>query len=249
MAMVSMLEGLPSNGGWTTADVFAVTLWSALSYQPALDAVKREDLRAEVLQAATNWASSSAEKARERVNVPDPTDLKIDIDPANIATSNFKESTQATVEALRRNAALDREELDFLWWVQLTRSRLLGKALIAIAEPTRIVAAGVEGGKMLRRFPCEVHRELVLRTLENDAQLDLKELIEVIGEDRTALVVNFNESWGANHPTVFPLLHALATGDADGPGAKEKRLVSEWGERALLEAGFVKLLSTGKGKL
>ena len=249
MAMVSILAASPGNDGWTSTDVYAAALWSALSFQPVLEAERRENLRREVLGAAADWHAKAAEKSRERVVVPDPSSLEITIDESNAATNNFKEAVASTVEALRRNAALDREELDFLWWAQLGRSQLLNRQLSAIAEPTRIVAAGIEGAKMLRRLPCEVHREIVLRTLDQDPELDLAEMLAAVGDDRAALGALFVEGSVAAHPTVFPLLHALATGEMDRSGAAVKRRVSEWGERALLEAGFAKMMSQGPSKL
>jgi hypothetical protein len=249
MAMVSILAANPKNGGWTAPDVYAAALWSALAYQPVLVAERRENLRREVLGAAENWVTTAAEKARERTVVPDPSTVKVTIGENNATTNDFKEAVADTVEALRRNAVLDREELDFLWWAQLGRSRLLNRQLCALAEPTRIVAAGIEGAKMLRRLPCEVHREIVLRTLDQDPELDLAEMLAVVDGDRVALGAAFVEGNVVTHPTVFPLLHALATGEVSGAGAAVKRRVSEWGERALLEAGFARMMSEGVGKL
>lgn len=249
MAMVSFLDGSPGTVGWTITDVYATALWSALAYQPVLQAEKRENLRREVLDAASTWSTISAEKARARANVPDPAAIKITIGENNVVTSNFDEAMTNTIEALRRNAALDREEIDFLWWAQLGRSRLLNKQLTAITEPTRIIAAGIEGASILRRLPCEVHREIVLRTLDQDPELNLAELLATLGDDRAVLGASFIEGSVAAHPTVFPLLYALATGEIDESGASVKRHVSEWGERALLEAGLVKMMSQGPSKL
>jgi len=249
MAMVSILDTTPSQHGWTTTDVYALALWSALSYQPVLDTPRREALRLEVLNAAVDFSDLSASMARERNNVPDPSDLNVSIDEDDVVTTNYLDSISKTVEALRRNAVLDREELDFLWWVQLGRSRLLKKQLSEIAEPTRIVAAGIEGAKVLRRPPYEVHRELVLRTLDQDPKLDLTELLEVIGQDRTTLSSEIIKTHVTAHPTVFPLLHALTTGEVDHYGASIKRSVSEWGARALLENSFARLMAQGLGKI
>ncbi|WP_272016148.1 GTPase-associated system all-helical protein GASH [Pseudomonas aeruginosa] len=249
MAMVSVLEGNPGTGGWTITDVYASALWSALTYQPTLEAERRENLRREVLDAAAAWSTKSAEKARTRTDVPDPSAVKITIDASNAVTNNVKEAMTNTIEALRRNAALDREELDFLWWAQLGRSRLLNKQLSALTEPTRIIAAGIEGARMLRRLPCEVHREIVLRTLDQNPELDLAELLAALGDDRKVLGAPFSEGNVAAHPAVFPLLHALATGEIDESGALVKRHVSEWGARALLEAGLAKMMSQGLSKL
>lgn len=249
MAMVSILSGSPGTTGWANSDVYATALWSILAYQPALETERRENLRREVLNAAAHWVAAAAEKARERTHVPDPSALEIAVDANNVVTNNFAQAVSGTVEALRRNAVLDREELDFLWWAQLGRSRLLNKQLSAIAEPTRIVAAGIEGARMLRRLPCEVHRDIILRTLDQDPELDLAEVLAAVGADRVSLCAGLIKANVTAYPTVFPLLHALTTGEVDEFGAALKRRVSEWGARALLEAGFARLMSQGVGKL
>lgn len=249
MAMVSILTATPSSGGWTTADVYATALWLTLAYQPVLEAERREALRREVLDAAQSWVTVAAKKARQRTEVPDATAVTITIGESNATTNNFNEAVAGTVEALRRNAALDREELDFLWWVQLGRSRLLNRQISMIDEPTRIVAAGIEGANMLRRLPSEMHREMVLRTLDQDPELTLEELLAALGEDRALLGSGFVDGNVAVYPTVFPLLHALATGGGAGSGASVRRRLVEWGERALLEAGFARMMSQGVAKL
>lgn len=249
MAMVSILNTKHGSSGWSVADVYAAALWSALAYQPVLTAERRENLRREVLNAAIDWNAESAQKARERWDVPDLSDVEITIDAENAVTHNIEESMADTVNALRRNAALDREELDFLWWAQLRRSRLLKRQLSGIAEPTRIVAAGIEGARMLRRLPCEVHREIVLATVDENPELDLAELLTAIGDDRVALVAGFVKTNVTAVPAIFPLLHALVSGESTGSGALLKRPVTEWGERALLEATFARLMSQGAGKV
>jgi len=245
MAMVSMFSDPQTTGDLLIKDVYAAALWSSLAYQPVLESERRENLRREVLDTARIWVSNASEISRKRFEVPNPATLNIKIDPTNVATSNFNDAILSTVEALRRNAALDREELDYLWWAQLGRSRLLNKQLSAIPETVRIVASGIEGAKMLRRLPCEVHREIVLRTLEQDFELNLHELLEQILDDRLALIEALNVSIIAANPIVFPLLNALITGEAEGAGASVKRHVSEWGERALFESTLSRMVSEG----
>ncbi len=249
MAMASILTGAPGHNGWTIVDVYAAALWSALSFQQVLEAERRESLRQEVLNAAAKWVTTSAESARSRTEVPDPPIVKITIGETREATNNFKDAIAGTVDALRRNAALDREELDFLWWVQLGRSRLLNRQLSGIDEPKRIIATGIEAATMLRRLPCQVHRELVLRTIDEDQQLDLTEILAAIGDDRTVLGATVEERYVTANPTVFPLLYALVTGEINGAGAVLKRCVSEWGARALLEVAFARMMQKGAGRL
>ena len=248
MAMVSILNGAIDIDGWTVLDVYATALWSALSYQSALPDERRENLRLEVLEKAFSFYVASTEKARERIDVPKPSKVDVIVEE-DVVTNNFSEAITGTIEALRRNAALDREELDFLWWVQLGHSRLLKKQLSKIDEPVRIVTAGIEAAQILRRLPCEVHREIVLRTLDQNPKLDLEELLSVLGDERTTLSAALTAEHILAHPTVFPLLHALTTGKIDQINSSLKRPVSEWGERALLEATFAKMMSDGAGTI
>ena len=240
---MEILSAPLDTSGWKVTDVWAAALWLALGYQPPLAEAKREALRAEVLEAARSRSVSGAEQARSRTAVPDFGNFVIPAAGEDSATAAaaFKQVTSGTIEALRRNAALDREELDFLWWALLGRSRLLAKALGGINEPTRIVAAGIEGAALLRRFPCQVHRDVALRTLDANPELDLADLLEAIGEDRAQLGRQFHKGLVQDSPGVFPLLSALASGTVDGAGAEVKRTIEEWGARALLETALATL--------
>jgi hypothetical protein len=244
MAAVSLLQSDVGTNGWMIADVYSNALWLALAFQPVLENEKREKLRREVLDLAQARSVKSAERARERDAVPDPADLVVTVAEGS-ATTNFKKAALATIEALGRNAALDREELDFMWWSQLARSRLLDRPLGGLSEPVRLVASGVEATAHLRRMPAEVHRDLVLRTVDADPELDLAALVAEIGDDRERLAGGFQTHNVNAHPTVFPLLHAVSTGEAAGPGADIKRRASTWGSRALLEGALARMMATG----
>ncbi len=248
VAIIEVLSNPNSSNdfGWKIADFYASALWSALSFQAPLLEPKREALRTEVLELARSRTIDTAEKSRLRSKVPDFGELILVMEEAESEenpeiSSNFKNATKATIEALRRNAALDREELDFLWWVQLDRSRLLDRQYVRIEEPVRLIAAGIEAAGLLRRPPCDVHRELVLRMLDMNPSLDAAEVIKAAGDDLESLGCEYRSGLVAEAPIVFPLLHALATGRVDIPGAELKRESSEWGLRALLEVGLVKM--------
>lgn len=249
MAAISIINTASSTSGWSIHDVYATALWSALSFQPVLATERRENLRQEVLKIAFDWSIKSANLARERKNVPEPLGLEITINESNDVDSNFTSAIANTIESLRHNAALDREELDFLWWAQLARSRILKKQLSSISEPTRIVASGIEGAEILRRLPCDVHREIVLRTLDDNSELSLEELLSEMAGDREQLCSLLNTEYIIEFPTVFPLLYSLCTNSTSLIGASVKRPVSEWGERALLEASFVRMMRHGAGKI
>ncbi len=245
MAAVGMMKSEPGTHGWQILDVYTNALWSALAFQPVLGDDKREYLRREVLDRARKRSLDSAEKARERDNVAEPMDLVVTIPEEGKITTNFKRAALGTIEALRRNAALDREEIDFLWWSQLSRSRLLNRPLASISEATRLVASGIEASNHLRRLPAEVHRDLVLRTADEDPELDLAELLAEFGGDRALLAGGINTNNVTSHPTVFPLLNAIVSGTVECEGGKEKRRASTWGGRALLEGALSRMMSTG----
>ncbi|HAU77183.1 MAG TPA: hypothetical protein DCW88_17140 [Agrobacterium sp.] len=248
-AAASFIADKPGSGGWTIADVWAATLWAALSFQYPLEDPKRETLRTYVLDTARTRSTLGAEAARERSAVTDFKKLEITSGEEEKFAEAFEKSTTTTIEALRRNAALDREELDFLWWSLSGRSRLLGKQFAQIEGPIGAVAAGIEAGSHLRRLPCEVHREVVLGKVAGSPPANLAELIEGVGRERERFASSYADGFVARHPSVFPLLHALSTGKTDFNGATTKRSAEEWASRALLEAGFEKLLRNGPAKL
>ncbi|MBX8547378.1 hypothetical protein K5D53_22380 [Pseudomonas cichorii] len=251
MAAFSIISVAPTAMiDWTVSDIMAVGAWSALSFQSPLAEPKREALRQQVLSAAQDRVVSAAEGARERSQVSDFGTPKMVAEELEKFPAEFKAATAVTIQALRRNAALDREELDFLWWVMLDRSRLLKRPLQSLDEPLRLVAAGIEAAANLRKLPCDVHYELVLRSVSEDAEFDLPSLLDAIGEHRVALTDSFITIAALNDvPGIFPLLHALATGNVDIEGASVKRKSSEWGERALLEASLLHRLANTVGNL
>lgn len=264
MAFIEIAKVKPHpTSEWTSVETLCAAVWSALSYQLPLIEKKREILRSEVLKAAGEYVALITEASRARSRVDDfgplvitltaPVDEEGETEAESTGlpavSSNFLKATQATITALRRNAALDREELDFLWWSQLNRSRLLNKPLASLAEPVRLVAAAIEGASYLRRLPCEVHRDIVLKTLDEDPELDLKELLTMLGDHREQIVAQYIDSFATRWPIVFPLLNALVIGQSDGPQHAVKRRASEWGARALLEAGMANYFKNGCGKL
>lgn len=249
VAMMKLLSGEPEISGWTAPDIFAVALWSALEFQSPLSEAKREALRQEVLNLAMNRALAAGEASRIRSEVVDFVDLTVTQGDDGKLTNNFKKITAGTINALRRNAALDREELDFLWWIQSGRSRILNRPLNRIDDPVRLVATGVEAADLLRRLPAQVHRELVLRTLDEDPSLNLEALIAALGDDRETIANHAQSDNIDLAPPVFPLLHGLRAGSSTLDGASLCRSSGDWGARALLEASLARLSVTGNGVL
>lgn len=248
-AVLEIVE--PAGGGdaWTPADVYAAAVWAGLSFQPPLENEKREALRVEVLEACRKRCLTSAEAARERTAVNDFGEFVPTAGDEGKTQAAFKKATASTILALRRNAALDREELDFLWWAQTTRSRLLGKQYDQISEPVRLVVCGLEAASKLRRLPSDVHRDVAMRTLKENPACTLAELLAAAGDDLTKIGDQFKSGSAAKFPVLFPLLWSLSSNDANVVGGEIKRTSEDWGARALLEAGLSQMSANGVGTL
>ena len=224
-------------------DMFAAILWSALAYQPVLGDARREALRVELRDACRKRCVDAAESTREREDVEefDETSSDAEEDAAE-GILEVKRAAADAIGSLKRNAILDREELNFLWWAQLNRNRLLKKPLAVIPEPVRLVACAIEGAQYLNAFPAEVHRELVLRTLDADPKFNHEGLLKQIGADREALNGVFGEVEIVGRlPEAFPLLYSLRAGEASEAGATVVRSSSEWALRALHEGAIARL--------
>lgn len=243
MVATEIMAAAPVTSGWQIADVWAAALWLALGFQPPLAHVKREALRLSVLQTARDRSIAGAEKARERVTVPDFGAVSLTAGEEQKLPDAVKAAAGPTIDALRRNAALDREELDFLWWAQLRRSRLLKRPLDSIDETARVVAAGIEGAAYLRRMPSDVHREIVLRTIVANPAVPLAGVLAALGPDRQTLGARYASGLPAGGAILFPLVNAIVTGTVEGSpaGAEIERSAEEWGSRALLEAALLKM--------
>jgi hypothetical protein len=246
-AMLGALQSLDLNVATSSAtysqDVFAVGLWSALSFQKQRSEPRLEALRAELLAKAQAVVLNKASGSRTRVPVPDiEFPAPKEVDAASIEKS-LNDGAKATVDALRANAAVDREELDLLWWVLSDHSGLLGRRLSTEKNlASAAVASGLEAGQLLRRMPGEAHRHLVLRNVVGDSSLSLPDLIKVVEGDRLALAAPFAQnSTAAECPAVFPLITALRTGTAPDANSKQKRSVEDWAERALLESAILQV--------
>lgn len=239
-ALASVRERAVERTAWSNVDAMAAALWSALTFQNQVDNTKVEELRQELIAACRDRVTAVAKQARARHEVPDVGTLTIpEADPASArANTAYRKATAPVIAALKTNQELDREEIDFLWWVITDYSEILGCPLDAREAAPRAVTAGIEGAKMLRRLPGDGYRHAVLRRIGRTDEISLAALIAAVGDDRAPLGQAFVGSWSTEIPTVFPLLSTLAaTGEVEGTAATLD--ARGWGARALLEASIV----------
>jgi len=249
MLVCGMLSALKSLGGagsisgqTTVNDVFALGLWSALSFQKKRTDAKLEQLRTELMDSAYAHCMKSASRSRERLVVPD-TEFK---GPEPFDATGMEKALKPfgnAISDLRANAAVDREEVDLLWWVLSDWSSILDRRLSTDkVAASAAVASGLEAGFMLRRIPAPAHRHLVLRNVPSGKSMTLLELLTAVGQDRSALAAAFKADVRISQcPAVFPLARALRTGAAKDANAKVNRSIEDWSARALLEASICRL--------
>ena len=226
------------------ADVLANGAWLALGFQPASLNPKLEALRAEVCEKARIWCLSSGSEARVRNQIPDAK-MEAPDDGASNLTSKVNAAIEAPVTALRENAILDREEIDFLWWALGDYSQHIGAQLSQISAPVAAVAASLEAATILRRLPSEGHKHIVLRHVRPHDSLSLTELRAAIDESKAAFSPATSSQLVAKFPRVFAAITALAHDQTSyDPG---KKSLEEWSGRIFAEAGLVHICALVPG--
>jgi hypothetical protein len=242
-AMVAALDKIPTvteSHGWTALDALAAGLWSSLSLQPPQEKQLIEDLRANLLRASHARVMRIAELSRRRADVPEVGNLSIPEAAADgtRASNAFKNATRPLVAALQKNAELDREEIDLLWWVMSDFSDILQRPLFEFEGVARAVVTGIDSAAKLRKLPADSHRNLVLRNVDRTGASSLADVVAALEAHREALTKELREAT-ARAPGALPLLRALHSGKADGPSAQVQLTSRDWGARALLEASII----------
>lgn len=245
------------HGALSVTDVLSFGLWSALSFQKPRSEPKLEQLRSELMQAAHDHCAAVARDGRQRAQVHDPEFKEVTKEKEGEPKASFDASAvidglkpfEDAIADLRSNAAVDREEIDLLWWVLSDWSSLLGRRFSdeRAGGAASAVASGIEAGRMIRRAPAEAHHHLVLRNVTAGKDLSLIELLLAVGGDRAKLAPIEANTFISTCLSVFPLSNALLTGLASDSRAKIKRPLGDWAIRALLESSIAHLCSNTDG--
>ncbi len=236
----AILGGKPA-ASLSIADVLASATWLAFGAQASSANPKVEALRAEILGHARTLCLSSASKARQRSAVGE---IKVGAFAPDLSDANAKlqEAVEGPLNALRENAILDREELDFLWWA-LGDYSVLGKGYYStFAPPLAAVAAGLDAAQNLRRLPAESHKHVISRHVRPHEPMTLGEVVAAVGPASAALGALTGAEKTHQFPAVYSLLAAL-DGRPDPAAHGEKLGLADWAARALAEAGFLRVTS------
>lgn len=247
--LLAIIEAIEHGGvtpdRWAVADVYAVAVWASLSFIPVQSEGKLEQLRSEAIETSRNRVLKTAVSSRQRMRVSDIDSLAIDP-----GATTLPAILGDAIAALRSNAALDREEIDLLWWVIADGSDILNKPLQQVAAPIRAIVSGYEVGAMLRRLPSQAHNHLVQRNVTASEPMSLMEIVQALGGDREKIAAAYaSQSLVDLAPQMFPVLNAIRTGNATGPSAELKRPLGEWAVRVLLESSALRIQYSESGKL
>jgi hypothetical protein len=249
--LASALVFEPDGAGW--ADTFG-TVWFARALASGLDALPQraearvQGLLAELQRLALSVAEGDVQAAHKRESSHHEIPAQKEGEAADAYTKRVLEVLAKTAESLARNAELDREELDALWWAFNARSELLGCA-IPDGEPRAIaVASGVELGCLLKCLPAEAHRQLVTRSLPSPHSFVLRDFTTIERAMAARIGSKLAVATAKKYAAVFPLLWAtLVAAEPDnraGPTPPilegDTRPLAYWARRALDETALAR---------
>lgn len=239
-ALKLLTEAKSSVAQWSRTDVLALGLWSGLGFQPPRTEERIEALRSELLKAARDIAQRSAVSARTRQDVGDVS-VKVPetYEQAKVASA-VQNGTAKAIDALRSNAALDREEIDLLWWALSGWSEFAEKHYVNMNDTAAPICAALEAGSLVRRLPGDSHKHLILRLLKQDQTVSLRDVLaELNGEQANIAKFFQGNPLLPGREIVFPLISASVAGKATGRDGARVFLLSDWTSRALLESSIL----------
>ncbi|MET3900702.1 hypothetical protein ABIB57_004668 [Devosia sp. UYZn731] len=240
LAMLGAIDGGTKQGIIERLNFLSAGVWLGLSFQQPNKESRIEALRVEVLHAARDYVARGAENARERKAPALGAPLK----PENTNLGEVVSNLRASVERLNRNAVVDREEIDFLWWSVTKWSSALDGLYDEASAYSAAIAFGLDGGARLRRMPLDVHKHLVLRRIRAAEPVSLAGLIAAVGDDRLRILTKIPDaSTARTNPEIFPVMSSLLSGSAPKSASKDLQSVEAWTVRALLEATALGLIN------
>lgn len=234
LAVLKTIDGSQiSTNGWGKPELLASAVWLGLSLQKPCVETRMEALRSELLNTSRDFVAKASDMSRKRIIVPDPTVKIADLTDATKVADSIGKGLSKSIESLRQNAALDREELDLLWWTLSDWSTIQGQPFSRLDVRVAAITAGIEGAALLRRLPSVGHKQLILRHVKDDEILAIAMLMESLREKKQAISASVPQSQIAKaYPRVFSLLSGLF-GELS---AGESLGLRDWGARAMLEA-------------
>lgn len=238
LSCLQFFEKATQTHKFTAADIsFAICLLNGLTFSnPTGDFEKFGDLRKELVELCKTLTADLLRESRIRSEIDELPTISVPADNSFVSFANtLNSSFHAVVENLRLNAALDREELDMLWWVINGKSKIFKKALIDLSPVQAIVAGSLEMGSRLHTIPDEAFLELVCRGIDPLEEYDANSLKQHLEGFQDEIDVYASTNYRIkNCQDIFPVSSLLFEG-VIGENPTQSRPLKEWAGRIMLE--------------
>jgi hypothetical protein len=194
--------------------------------------------------------TAAARRQRRGLNLQGLDKLEV---PGDIPTfwQNLLPQLKACIENLEQNAAMDREELDVLWWLHNGFSETVDQPLVALAPGVAALCCGAEVANQVITPPLETVRQMVLHASEKGrekSELSELPLEQMVGqwEDRIWNLLAPTDSdlrqVAQDFPALFPLSWlCLRLRDSQG--------TSGWNQEFTLKTGLDPTQSYRPGRI
>ncbi len=213
-ASILLVEEQRPNG-WGTHEIFCAALLSSFSHLGPHTNGKLESLRQGFVISAREMLERAADFSRKRASVPlFEVPGPVEDEEIEKYAEKLGQAANKSLKPLLANAALDREELDYLWWALSDWSNVLNRRVSTLDTGAAIVASSIEVVDKLKRFPAAAHAYIALRHVKAE-KIDAAALSESLSVHRTELWNNLGDlSQLASYSSVFPILAWLTNASA-----------------------------------
>ncbi len=243
-ASAKVVADVPSTEhGRSSREIFSAALHSGLSFVPASPNAKVDQAVREILQLSAGAFQITGNASRVRAPV---SELAVALDGTEQvpqAVAKVVAAVKPLIVTLQRNAALDREELELLWFCLGDYSAVLKTKLSTAKASVGLVAAALETTKLLRRLPSSSHVSVALRNVAIDKAKTLEKIVAETKAHRQEFIDYLADNIASAHPNIVPVMSAIL-GHLNPAGAEALEM-SEWGRRLVLELGLTKFKQLG----
>ncbi len=229
--------------GRSPREIFSAAVHSGLSFLPASSNAKVDKVVKEILQLSADAFRLTSDASRVRVQVPELAVTLEGTEEAAEAVEKVVAAVKPLIATLQRNAALDREELELLWFCLGDYSNVLKAKLSTSKASIGLVAAALETTKLLRRLPSSSHVSVALRNVAADKPKTLEKLVSETKAHRQQFFDYFADNIVSTHPNIVPVTSAIL--GCSQPSDTEAREMNEWARRLILELGLTKFKHLG----
>lgn len=223
------------DGNFSPEVILALSLWNGLSFSsPLNEKEKLESLRAELRTVCEKITLDISKSSRIRK-----------ITPFKYTTPQSLEeiaaSIQTSIEALKINSILDREELDILWWVLNGWSRVAKQQLSSLTSLQASIVGSLEIADLLAGLPAEAFSHMACKFGDKNAMYNGTTLIAGLGEIKALIASHIDDNnLIPNYPKIFPL-YTLITNLPPPEGFETERSLLDWSGRMLTETYLLNL--------